>query len=237
MLRNTFSQIIEMTRAEARLSTNSSRGIDHLDYIKQIIRRKYTMLAEEFDWEHLELKRSDAYKTINAGQRYYDFPVNLNPQKIMCAWYKWGELWEPVGYGIGDAEYNVLDSDTNDRSDPVQRWDYYADASLNQFEVWPLPATGGNSLHFIGQKQVQTLINDGDRADLDDFLISLGAAAEIMRDGGKDKDAADRKEAAFNDRRAQLRAALSDKRRFAIGMADPVMRPQGREPLEIKFIR
>lgn len=231
-LRTTFGEIIDMTRSEARLSTNSSRGIDHLDHIKQVIRRNYITLAEEFDWEHLNLRRPDAYKTINAGQRYYDFPANLNPQKISEAWFRWGEQWEPVGYGIGNEQYNELDSDLDIRSDPVCRWDYHSDATLNQFEIWPLPATGGtNSLHFIGQKKVQTLVNDGDRADLDDLLIALSAAADLIRD----KDERDRKTAQANARRMQLRGALSDKRRFAIGMCDPKMHPQGRRPLEIKF--
>ena len=235
-LRSTFGEIIEMTRREARLSTNTSRGVDHLDYVKQIIVRNYTMLAEDFDWEHLRLRRGDAYKTVSAGQRYYDFPVNVNPMKIDSVWVRWGTQWEPVAFQITDSNYNALDSDADQRSDPVSHWDYYnASDGTFGFEVWPIPGTEGQ-LHFIGQKKVQALVQNSDRADLDDVMIALQSAAEILRDN-KDEKTADRREAKALERRSQVRAMLSDKRRFSIGLMDPKMGNGGRRPREITYVR
>lgn len=236
MLRTTFEEIIEMTRSEARLSTNSSRGIDHLDYVRQVIRRNYALLAEQFDWEHLRLKRGDAYKALSAGQRYYNFPTNLNPQKIECAWVKWSGLWDPVGYQITNDNYNDLDSDQDQRSDPVERWDYYANADLNQFEVWPIPASNDVTIYFEGQKIITALTENASRADLDDHLLALASAAEMLRDQSKD-EAADRKEAKFQERLITCRAGSADKSRFAIGMSDPKMRSHVRRPREIKYVR
>lgn len=235
MLRETFENIIEMTRAEARLSTNTSRGIDHQDHVKQVIRRVYTQLAEEFDWEHLRLRRGAAVKTMAAGQRYYDFPVNLNIQKIEGATFKWGNQWHRLNYGISDADYNDQDSDTDQRSDPVYRWAYYAaDAGL-QFEVHPMPASNTGVVHFLGQKQIEALTELANRADLDDILISLRAAAALLAEG-KQEEAANEKLGAAEARRQVVRGALSNKARWCIGTADPTQRGGGYRPREITHI-
>ena len=48
--RATFGSIVEMARSEARLSSNSSRGIDHLDHVKQLVKRIAQSLADDFEW-------------------------------------------------------------------------------------------------------------------------------------------------------------------------------------------
>ena len=133
MLRKTLTEIVEVVRLEARLSTNTSRGIDHGDHIRQLIRTAHEALAEEFDWPHLRLRRGDSFKTLAAGQRYYDFPTNLNVQKIEAAWVQWGAQWSPLHYGITPQHYSALDSDSDARSDPVQVWEWYSADALDQF--------------------------------------------------------------------------------------------------------
>jgi hypothetical protein len=234
-LRNTFQELIEMTRKESRSSTNTSRGIDHLDYIKQVIVRNYVMLAESYDWEHLRLRRGHAYKTLAATQRYYDFPTNLNAQKIEEAWYLWGAQWHKLVYQITNANYNALNSDLAQVADPVTHWDYYANDALDQFEVWPIPASDGATLHFIGQKKVAPLVDSSDRADLDGYLIALVSAAEMLSD--RDQKSADKKTAIANTRLGMLKANVADKRRMAVGMNDPKSGPQMRVPRQILYVR
>lgn len=221
-LRSTFGSIVEMARNEARLSTNTSRGVDHLDHIKQLVKRHYTMLAEDYDWQHLEINRDydESRKALAAGQRYYDFPTAINQQKIGNMWLKWGVVWRKVDYGISFGDYSSLDPDSDARADPVLKWDWYGDT---QFEVWPVPSSNGDAaapysgwVGFEGQRAVEQYVDDTNRADLDDYLIALHVAAELLTENSQ-KGAAEAKIAAASRRMSQLKAAMSDKSRFTMG--------------------
>jgi len=221
-LRQTFGSIVEMARNEARLSTNTSRGVDHLDHVKQLVKRHYTLLAEDFDWEHLSINRDydESRVQLQAGSRYYNFPAAINIQKIGKMWLKWGIVWREIDYGIQFKDYSMLDPDSDARADPVLKWDRYGDA---QFEVWPLPSTNGdaaapysNWVGFEGQRAIETYVADTNRADLDDFMIALYVAAELLAENGQ-KGASDAKIAAATRRRDSLKASMSDKSRFTMG--------------------
>lgn len=222
MLRNTFGAIVEMARNEARLSTNSSRGIDHLDHVKQLVKRHYQMLCEDYEWEHLQIKRDYdvSRKQLQAGSRHYDFPTALNPQKITDAWLKWGNVWRKLDYGIRFADYSGLDPDNSVRADPVLRWDFYGGT---QFEVFPVPASNGdaaapysNWIAFDGQKAVEQYVSDTNRADIDDLLIALNVAGELLAENGQ-KAASDAKISAAGRRMFRLRGNLGNKGRFVMG--------------------
>lgn len=221
-LRTTFQEVVQMVRNESRLSTNTSRGIDHLDHIKQLVRRHYLTLAEDYDWPHLRIKKesSEGRKVLAAGQRYYNFPVNLNPLKIERAVVKFGNQWLPVEYGINYTDqYSAMDPDSNQRTDPVTNWTFYTDA---MFEVWPLPASNGvangnNEIAFEGQKNVELLVADTNRLDMDDMLISLMCSSEILA-ANDQKTAAEVKGQAAMARLGRLRANLRDRTRYAMGL-------------------
>lgn len=220
-LRTTFQEVIQMTRAEAKLSTNTSRGIDHLENIKQIIRRNVVVLAEQYDWQHLELKKESAVSRVQlqAGLRTYTFPTAVNPLKITQVWVKWGSLWQKVDYGIKHEDWNYLDPDQNQRTDPVTNWAFYSDT---EFEIYPLPASNGvvngiNEIAFEGQRKTTPLLADGDRVDMDDLLIALITAAELLADQGKDK-AASTKGSAAETRLLTVRGNLGSKTRYAMGL-------------------
>lgn len=219
-LRTTFGTVIEMTRAEARLSTNTSRGIDHLEYVKQLIKRHYKTLAEDFDWQHLELKKESGVsrKILQAGSNTYSFPAAVNPLKITRAWVKWGSVWLPVEYGIKHHHYSALDPDQDQRTDPITNWTFY---DGDGFEVWPMPASNGaaddnNEVAFEGQKKVTELTDNDSRLDMDDILVSLMAAAEILAANEQKAAAAVKGEAAMA-RMGRLRANLGSKTRYVMG--------------------
>lgn len=220
-LRTTFGEVIEMVRNEARLSTNTSRGIDHLDHIKQVITRNYKTLPEDYDWRHLELKRDSSVsrKILQAGSRYYDYPTAVNPQKVTRAWVKWGSTWLPVAYGISYEDRSAFDSDDDQRADPIQRWMAYGEA---QFEVHPLPASNGaadgdNEIAFEGQKKVTELTTTSSRLDMDDMLVVLMSAAEILAGNGQ-KDAAQVKGGLATARLDMLRRNTGSSTRYVMGM-------------------
>jgi hypothetical protein len=218
-LRSTLNEVVEQVRNEARLSTNTSRGIDHLDHIKQLIKRHYYALAEDFDWQHLELKRDTGVsrKVLQAGSRYYDFPTAVNVLKITKAWVKWGSGWEGLEYGITYSDRSSFDPDANQRADPARKWMFYGH---NQFEVWPLPssngvADGANEVAFEGQKAVETLTSDSSRLDMDDILVSLLVSAEILAEN-EQETAAKVKAGAANARMETLRGNLGSKTRYVM---------------------
>lgn len=221
-LRQTWEQVVEQTRKEARLSTNSSRGTDSLENIKQLVKRHYYTLAEEHDWQHLNVLRSDtagARVVMQDGDRFYDFPSNLNVQKIESAWVKHSGVWLPLTYGITRHDYSVYDPAQSQETDPVQKWRFHGG---DQFEVWPIPATNGASdsngeVAFEGQKIVTQLVQDADRLDLDDMLVALFASAEILAGNGQ-KDAAAIKAAAAQKRLQVVRGNMSSKTRVVMGI-------------------
>lgn len=219
-LRNTFGNVIQMVRGECGDGSNTARGLDHMDTIKQLIRRHYKTLSEKYDWQHLQIKRDSdvSRKLLQAGSRYYDFPAALNPMKIDNAWVKWGNVWRELDYGITYPDRTALDPDDDQRTDPVSNWVYYDDS---QFEVWPIPATNGeangsNELAFVGQKKVTELLEDGDRLDMDDILVSLMVATEIIA-GRKQAEAASVKGDAAMDRLNTIQGNLASKIRFVMG--------------------
>lgn len=219
MARNTtLSQLLAMLRAECKLSTSTSAGLDNRDYLVQILKRHYDDLYQDYDWPFLKITRENAGKTLAAGQRYYDFPTTLNQDKPFVVWHQYGNIWYKLEQGIGPDEYSVQDSDTDERSDPQQKWDFYGET---QFEVWPLPSTNGGVIRFEGTKLKNELNNDNDTADIDDLLIVLHAAAEILE--GKNQKDAKKKEGLAMKRLAKLRGNVTSGKRvvFGAGSGEP----------------
>lgn len=212
-LRSTLGEILESVRDECKLSTNSSRGTDHANYLRRLIRRHYQVLADDWDWPHLRITKEDAGKLTQAGERYYDFPANLG--NIKEVWSRHGsDIWVKLDYGISPEQLNQLNSDnTGIRYDPILRWQWYTD---RQFEVWPTPTINDVPIRFEGSKKIEQLIDDGSRADIDDILISLSVAVEVLS-GTKQADA-DKKQSIFTRRLTQLRAINSSRKRFQVGI-------------------
>lgn len=173
----TLSELRELVRAEARLSTNTSRGIDNNDYIDRLIKRVYETLWDDHDWPFLRVRREDSGKTIQAGQRYYDYPDDMSVETIEEVWAKFGSVWHKLEYGIPPDVYNDLDSDDDERSDPPLRWQMRDE---DQFEIWPMPASNDGELRFVGKRKFVQLVATTDRAEIDDIAISLICAGEIL---------------------------------------------------------
>ena len=114
----------------------------------------------------------------------------------------WNNLWSPVEYGIGSAEFNYLNSDQPGQiQDPIQRWRW---SEEGQFEIWPINSTS-TVIRFTGQRALDGLVNSTDTADLDDQLIVLAVAAELLA-RNKQQDAQN-KQALFMERLRAVRAS------------------------------
>lgn len=170
----TLGQLVTMLREEIGDATSAALGQNNLPHLKRVLARTQEFLWNDHNWAHLRVYREEV---LQAGQRYYSFPPDLDFDRIENVHVRYDEDWRPVVYGIEQEHYNVSDPELNEREDPVVRWQAY---ESNQYEVWPLPATNGLRLRFEGIKKLAPLIADNDRADLDDNLIVLFAATEIL---------------------------------------------------------
>lgn len=231
-LRTTLQTLIEMTRDEARLSSNTSSSTDHFNHVQRVVKRHYNMLCGMSGWSHLQIYREDAGIVTQAGQRYYDFPAKLNPLTIKEVWLHWGNIWIPVNYGIELSHYTAKDSDNNGRSSPIERW-MMRDA--NQFEVWPMPNRSGDEVRFVGEKIPEQLINLDSRADMDDDLVALFAAGELLIENGS-KDSGQLKITAANQIMAQQRRGLSRTTpvRMGLGAVDKDSRYYPRQIIQVR---
>lgn len=198
----TVGEVLTQLRNELFESSDPAFGKQTREAYLHQISKHHERLCTVYDWPFL---RTIRYIATAAGQRYYDFPEDLDFDRIESTHYKWGGSWQPVSFGIDPREnYNGFDSLSGVKSDPILRWGPYNDDpdGGNQFEVWPVPSfdgrfyqdqpigtayqentdmTGNGVLRFRGFRRGRPLVEDSDRLDLDDTLVVLNAAATIMR--------------------------------------------------------
>jgi hypothetical protein len=215
MRNTTLDELVEQLRAECRLSTDSSRGVESRSMLVQVINRTYEVLFDDYDWSFLKLKREDCFKQLYAGQRYYNCPVESDVDSLTRAWINYGNVWVPLEYGIDFSHYSQMDSEQDQRADPAQCWVVRDDG---QFEVWPIPASNDNRIGFEGKRKFSRLSAGSDRCVLDDSLVVLFAAAEILA-GNKQPDAPMKLQMA-QARLAKLRASAAGQSRSTVGRGD-----------------
>jgi hypothetical protein len=179
----TLGELVSQLRLESRLDPSPALSLNMVPLMEQTLRRTQERLYDEFDWPFLKITRD---VTMEAGSRYYDVPTDMNLERIHSIDYLWSGQWIPVHRGISVEQYNALDSDNDIRSDPIQRWDVGDTGDGQQVEVWPVPAANGNALRFTGIRKLKPLISQAQIADLDDQMIVLYAAAEML--GGAKND-------------------------------------------------
>ncbi|HKJ73524.1 MAG TPA: hypothetical protein VKA19_05355 [Alphaproteobacteria bacterium] len=180
---SSLATIVDMVRYEARLTTNPAGGVDAEDRLKHYVRRTQQYFYDEFDWPFMRFRPEI---TLSAGERYYDFPSDFNLDQIEKAVSFFNGLFRHITYGITFDHFNAINSDLDTsadhrRADPVQAYEIIrqADDSV-QIEVWPIPDSNGGKLYFFGKRNLSPLVADTDTADMDDYLLALSAASEIL---------------------------------------------------------
>lgn len=179
MARNTqLLQLVTMLRDETGRANSVSVGVDDLPALKSVLRRVQETRYDEHDWPHLR-QVFDRIQ-LQAGERYYDPPDDLNFDRIESVAFWQDAIPLKTTRGIGFDEYAVYDSENDVRADPPLRWDVRWRSTKEMIEVWPVPSTNDYELQFIGIRKLRALIANDDRADIDDILITLDAAAELL---------------------------------------------------------
>lgn len=180
-----LSSIRALLKAEIRdvQETNSSLDAEY----NYLLASKQQELASQWDWSFL---KHDWDLSCTAGTRYFDIPtvdtraqsVSINFDRPLVVSRLFNSYWEPVYYGILPEDYNWRE-DTTEPLDPIQKWQIVTNANESanpdEIEVWPVPATT-QTLRFTGQRVVQALSSDSDKADLDHLLLVYAVAADIL---------------------------------------------------------
>jgi hypothetical protein len=170
-----------MLRAEVGVSSNAAMGVNTVDQYNLLLSRVQKRLWSDHEWPWAVINRDEP---LLENERFYSFPDDLDFDRVTNAWVKYNNIWHPLEYGIGPAQYNTFDSDRAIGTTPTVRWQHYEN---DQFEVWPTPTANGQSIRLRGVKKLPQLISDTDTAELDDVLIVLFAASEILsRNGATD---------------------------------------------------
>ena len=181
MARNTTLQVLlNDLRSESGHAISSALGKSTQEMMVNLLNRVQRRLWEDFAWPFLQVKKDI---TLQAGQRYYDIPSGLTLERVQSASFKNGSSWHKIFYGISTQDYTVHDSDTGSRSWPSRKYEAYG---APQVEVWPIPSentnttTGDGLFRLEGTGNLSTFVSMSDTADLDDQLIVLFAASELL---------------------------------------------------------
>jgi hypothetical protein len=208
----TLIKLLNDLRAEARLSLNAAHNAQQRDVQLHMLQRKQEWFWEDFDWPHLRVER---FLEVGAGQRLYDMPTDLDISRIQKIEIKADQVYQPLQWGIDAEHYAAFDSEIGERSWPPRRVRIYEDTQL---EIWPIsdssydPVTQEGRIKITGIRKLDPLVEDSDRADIDDRLLVLHCAAEMLAATGA-KDAQikiDQATALY----AKLRGALMPRKVF-----------------------
>lgn len=226
----TLGELVTQLRIATRHDSNPSLSQSMEPIFQQTLKDTQERLFDEFDWPFLYVTRD---KSLEAGQRYYDLPDDMNLERLSKVDVRFADTWLPVERGINLNCYNIHDSDSDQRSDPVIRWDVVDTGDGEQIEVWPIPVSASR-LRFRGTRNLKPLVSQTDRADLDDQLIVLFAAAEIL--GGAKNDLAKLKLQQANKRLEVLRGRTTTKRNRLARLGLPMEGSHRRYPRNVTIV-
>jgi len=186
----TLANLRLMLRAEIGQTMSVSSATQGDATLNMKLANTQGLLATMHAWDFLEDEWSVAFAT---GDRYKTLAslTSLSPASSaagidfggrLTVEVRFNNCWLPVIQGIGAREYNVMDSDAGLAMDPIQRWRVATnttDTTANLIEVWPIPQTA-QTLRLTGTRELVALTTDASKADLDDMLIVLFTAADIL---------------------------------------------------------
>lgn len=220
----TLLKLLDDLRAECRLSPNPSHNAQQRETQVRLLQRMQEWLYDDYDWPHLRIERTFPSQR---GQRYYALPKEIALERILHLEVRFGTRWLPVGSGIDTECYAGIDSDGGQQGWPVRRWRIWED---DRIELWPVPdqdaGTGigdDGSIKVVGIRSLRPFRDDTDVCDLDDRLIVLYAAAELLAAAGA-KDAQLKLQQAAA-RYAKLKGDLTPRRRVQMFAERPERAP------------
>lgn len=220
--------LIRGVRAEAGHSLSEAHGQSQRETIAYLLGRKQRTLWYAHDWP---MYSHFWDQTFAIGDRYINYPDLIDPNRVNQVAHRFDGRWVKLTHGIGLDHLTEFDSDSDERSTPLRRWQHFfmpgmQQNQLGQVELWPIPSEAG-TVRFFGHQRLVDMVNDDDLCTLDsDMLILYIAGALLAR---SDKSDADLKIAeAEGIRRHTLGQSGSDRSQMTVfggGSRAPALRP------------
>lgn len=182
-----LAELISDLRDELRRANNSAASPDDIASLRRTINHVMKTLWLGHNWPHLNTDFEPI--PLVAGQRYYDYPAGLDPERVGSVYVSWSGNYLQVERGITKQAYNMYDSRKDERSSPALRWDIRFTGVKEQMEIWPIPDGSEQSLHMSGTYQCRDLVNDADVCILDSEIVVLFAALELLPTDAPDREA------------------------------------------------
>lgn len=235
--KTTLTELLRQYRAECRFSLAVEHNVQAAQQQIMHLQRTQEWLWDDFDWPFLRVTRTF---DVQAGQRFYGPPEDIKVDRIEKLDAYWGGGYVPLHAGIDSAHYSTFDPTLDQRDWPPRRWQIAEDdeQDIEQIEIWPLPGQNADATTHEGRitvhgiRNLKPLVALSDHADLDDRLIVLFAASEVLASRG-DKNAPVVQQAA-NKRYLKLRGdQMKRKRHKLFGVGSRFERRPERVPLAI----
>lgn len=177
MRNRTLAQILESVRLESGRSANVQLGVNEEPALKQRINRVYEYLWFDYNWPFLKIM--DADKAVTAGTYKIDLPTNIDMERIEKVAVRFSNTWRPLDKGLTTEMYNALDSENDERSEPIENYDLQWTGTAPQVVLWPRPSVD-TTVRFQGRKKFEKLVNSSDVCLLDDQIVYMFVAAELL---------------------------------------------------------
>jgi len=189
----TLGDMLVKLASEMRMSVNPAHmgnvRASHVQALGRVQDRLYT----EWDWEHLKVKRPIV---LAPNVRYYACPADIAFDRITGLLLYQGGKWTPLSYGVNFGDYSIYNSPAGESGWPPEKWAIGEEPTdgnnatvddVNNIEIWPVPSvasgTGDNwegRVMVQGIRRIKRPVNDVDRFEIDDTLVSLYTAAELL---------------------------------------------------------
>jgi len=114
------------------------------------------------------------------GQQYYDVPAGIDMDRLEKPEFtNLSNFRYRISFGIGQEDYNIFRSDLGVKASPVMKWDLVNVAGVLKIELWPLPSVA-QTIELAGLLPLTQMVNDSDTCVIDDLILVLFTAAELL---------------------------------------------------------
>lgn len=165
--------------------TNTVRDAE----LYQLMSNKQQQLVMEYDWSFMT-RRWDVSAPVNT--QFITYPTvddvgltaTINIDELDKVEVLYNLMYQPVIYGIGAPQYNVFNYQLRGQTSiPIRNWREASNpddaVQPNTFEVWPVPSVA-QTIRFTGERQPTAITGASIKVDLDDMLIALAVAADLL---------------------------------------------------------
>lgn len=184
-----LGQLVHDLRMELRLSPEPSVGELMTPQLIYQLNNAQDELWMDYDWPH---KRGAVDVSLREKERFYDFPEQIEMERVEEAFVKWDGWWIPITRGMDPTLYNARDSEECETDRPVLRWEAH---NGDQFEVWPMPSANCDTIRFRGILNAPAMLALDDVCELDSNLLVKWAAWKMAK--ASDRQTAEREAKRF----------------------------------------